>query len=132
MWARWHAGKRKSTTSASPPKKEARPSVSAPPMPPSPQLPYCIVSPPNGLHQCEHALGACGHLSQKYERARVGVGGPKSNSPSLHHNLEQIEIRHTKSPSSCRAPVPKCGQNLLTCDPRSADDEVIEYHNAKP
>ena len=89
MWARCHAGERKSTTSAVPPQKKARPSVTidectSPPMPPSPQLPYCIVSPPNGLHQCEHALGACGHLSQKFERARVGVGGPKSKMSSRY------------------------------------------------
>ena len=106
--------------------------MSAPLIPPNPPLPYRVVSPPNGLRQCEHALGACGHLRQKYERARIGVGGPKSKCTSLHHNLVHIEFRVTKSPSSCRAAVPKNGQNLLTCDPRSADDEVIEYHNAKP
>ena len=112
MWARWHDPKRKSSTTAAPPKKRARPTVSLPLMPPNPPLPCCVVSSPNGLRQCEHAFGVRGHLRQKYERARVGVDGPKSNSPSLHHTLEQIEIRHTKSPSSCRAAVPKSDQHL--------------------
>ena len=112
MWARWHEPKRKSTSTAASPRKRARPTVSAPLIPPNPPLPYRVVSPPNGLRQCEHALGACGHLRQKYERARVGVGGPKSKMSSLHHNVDMIEIRHTKSPSSCRAAGPKNDQHL--------------------
>ena len=83
MWARWHEPKRKSTSTAVPPRKRARPTVSAPLIPPNAPLPYRVVSPPNGLRQCEHALGACGHLSQSFERARVGVGGPKSNNTSF-------------------------------------------------